>query len=439
MAGPFASYDDALAWLVEHYNLERQLGAADVAAPTLDRMRALVGLLGDPQDSIPAIHLTGTNGKGSTARMCTEVLGAVGLDAGSYSSPHITKVNDRIAIANEALSDDDFLLALNDIAAVEDFVVATAGERPNYFEVLCAAAYNWFATSAIDVNVIEVGMGGRWDATNVVDADVAVITNIGPDHLEIIGPTLEDVAVEKAGIIGEGSHVVCGELDPSLAAIIRSAGGRDLWQRGQDFDVLGDRLAVGGRVVDLFTPFGRHEEVFLPVHGRHQVENLATAVAAVEAFFGRQLDDELLAGCLAELTLPARFEVMARRPLVIVDGAHNSHGATAARDTLFSDFGTDAAPILVLGVNRPHDPASFLDAIGTRDFGRVVATAPNWPRAVPAEEVGDAAAAFDRPVDVAASVADAVDLAIQHAGDDGVVLVTGSLYVASEARVHLVE
>ena len=402
-------------------------------------MITLMGLLGDPQHTIPAIHLTGTNGKGSTARMIVELLGASGLDAGSYSSPHITKVNDRIAIANTALSDDDFAAALSDVAAVEPFVVEMAGAAPNYFEVLCAAAYSWFATSAVDVNVVEVGMGGRWDATNVVEAEVAVITNIGGDHLEIIGPTLADVAAEKAGIIGDSTHVVCGETDPDLVNIIRTAGGREIWLRGEDFDVLDDRLAVGGRVVDLFTPYGRHEEVFLPVHGRHQTSNLVSAVAATEAFFGRQLDDELLAGCLAMLTLPARFEVMRRSPLVVVDGAHNPDGARVAAETLFNDFASEADPILVVGANRPHDPASFLEAAGAERFAQIVATAPDWPRAVPASEVAEAAQRFGPAVHTVDRVADAVDLAVRHAGNDGVVLVTGSLYVASEARVHLQE
>jgi len=437
--GSFDTYDDAIAWLIEHYNLERQLGGVGVDAPTLDRMRSLMGVLGDPQNSIPAIHVTGTNGKGSTSRMLVELLGAIGLDAGSYSSPHIERVNDRIAIANQPLSDDDFATALAEIAAVEPFVVDAEGSPPNYFEVLCAAAYNWFAATAVDVNVIEVGVGGRWDATNVIDGEVAVITNVGADHLEIIGPALGDVAYEKAGIISPDSHVVCGETEPELVDIISAAGGREFWLRGVDFDVLGDRLAVGGRVIDLFTPYGRHEEVFLPVHGAHQASNVAAAVAAVEAFFGRQVDDELLSGALASLTLPARFEVMGRQPLVIVDGAHNPAGARAAAETLFGDFSSDKAPVLVVGCNRPHEPGPLLEALGAHRFGSVVATAPDWPRAVPPDEVAAAGRELGLEVQIAPSVADATDSAVELAGSEGVVLIAGSLYVASEARIHLLE
>jgi dihydrofolate synthase/folylpolyglutamate synthase len=435
--GSFESYDDAISWLVDHYNLERRLGAPGLEPPSLDRMSALMGLLGDPQSSIPALHITGTNGKGSTSRMIVELLGALGLDAGSYRSPHITRVNDRISVANAPLSDDDFAAALAEVAVVEQFVTERVGEAPNYFEVLCAAAYNWFAATAVDVNVIEVGMGGRWDATNVIEAEVAVVTNVGPDHLEIIGPTLADVAREKAGIVSPGSHVICGETDPALVDIVRAAGGRELWVRGQDFDILADRLAVGGRVVDLFTPYGRHEEVFIPVHGRHQSANLVAAIAAVEAFFGRRLEDEVVTAALAPLTLPARFEVMGRHPLVIVDGAHNPTGAAAASETLFEDFAGPERPVLVMGCNRPHDPAAFLSAIGAARFAAVVATAADWPRAVPVEEVAAAATQSGARTESAPRVADAVDLAVEIAGVEGVVLVAGSLYVAAEARVHL--
>ena len=442
VSGSFSTYDDAIAWLVEHYNLEQQLGGSGVSAPTLDRMVTLMALLGDPQTTIPAIHITGTNGKGSTARMIVEVLGNLGLDAGCYTSPHIERVNDRISVANTALSDEDFVTALAEVAIVEPFVLDMTGARPNYFEVLCAAAYNWFAAMAIDVNVIEVGMGGRWDATNVIEAEVAVITNIEADHLEIIGPTLADVAREKAGIVSPNSHVICGETDPELVEVIRAAGGREFWLRGEDFDVLSESLAVGGRVVDLFTPFGRHEQVFLPVHGRHQVDNLVTAVAALEAFFGRQLDDELISGALSVLALPARFEVMGRRPLVVIDGAHNPTGGRAASDTLFEDMlswdiDSSVGPVLVIGSNRPHDPAAFLEAIRAADFRHIVATASDWPRAIQAQEIAAIASGFGPPVTIAPSVADAVDFAIETAGESGVVLITGSLYVASEARVHL--
>jgi len=432
-----SDYGDAISWLNDHYNLEQHLGAKEVTTPSLERMRALMTLLGDPQDEIPAIHITGTNGKGSTSRMVVELIGATGLDVGSYSSPHIDRVNDRIMIANQPLDDESMTQALAAIAEVEPWVVELTGEKPNYFEILCAAAYNWFAATAVDINVIEVGMGGRWDATNVIEAEVVALTNVDRDHLEIIGPTVADVAREKAGIISAKSHVICGENTPELVDIITATEHREFWRHQHDYYVVEDRLAVGGRLVDLVTPYGRHQDVFLPVNGSHQSQNAATALAAVEAFFARQLDEDLVAEAFAKVELPARFEVMQRQPLIIIDGAHNPPAAEVAAETLFDDFASEQAPILVIGTNRPHDPVAFVNALRGTEFGVVIATAANWPRAIPADTLGTALNHCGPPVEIVPNVGDAVKRAIELAGENGTVLVTGSLYVASEARSQL--
>lgn len=462
-AGPLRDYEAALDWLDSHIDLERLLGSPEASAPTLDRMWTLMGVLGDPQDSVPAIHITGTNGKGSTARLGVALLGACGLAAGSYTSPHIDRVNDRITIANEPLDDETFTQAVSEIAAFEPMVTERYGERPNYFEVMAAAAYNWFASNA-HVNVIEVGMGGRWDATNVVDAAVAVITNIGADHLEIIGPTLADVAAEKAGIISPEAIALCGETSPELVDIVAAAAaetGAELWRRGTDWDVAQRRSAVGGQLLSIRTPFGEHNDLFVPLHGAHQAVNAATAVSAVEAFLGRSLDDEVIAAAFGDITLPARFEIIARQPTVVIDGAHNPAGAAALRETLaetlsIGDANADAlgdpsseafapAPagssnVLVIGSNRPHDPGAFCEALNLDNFDAVVATAAAWPRAMPPSEiasaVNDVSAGRSRPLHVVtvAEVADAIPLACERAGADGTVVVSGSLYVAAAAR-----
>jgi len=433
------TYDEALQWLQGHYNLEQHLGGNETTPPSLERMNLLMELLGNPQRDIPAIHITGTNGKGSTSRMLVELIGATGLDVGSYTSPHIDRVNDRITIANEPLDDESMTLALSEIAQIEPWVIEATGQPLSYFEVLCAAAYNWFAATAVDVNVIEVGMGGRWDATNVIDAQVAVITNIGPDHLETIGPTLTDVAREKAGIISDDTHVICGETSPDLIDIIANIPHRELWQRHLDFDVDEDHLAVGGRLADFSTPYGHHSEIFLPVHGAHQSRNASTAVAAAEAFFGQQLDPDLISEAFTQLTLPARFEIIQRHPTVIIDGAHNPPAASVVSDTLFHDFATEERPLLVIGVNRPRDPLQLLNALDGKQYSRIIATAANWARAVPAKELGSALEGNGAAIEVVPQVSDAVDRAIEIAGETGIVLVTGSLYVASEARSQLVD
>ena len=432
-----ATYAEATLWLQEHYNLEQHLGGSAAEPPSLQRMHALMGMLGNPQREIPAIHVTGTNGKGSTSRMLVGLIAATGLDVGSYTSPHIDTVNDRIMIANQAIDDVSFTQALSEIAEVEPWVIEATGERPSYFEVMCAAAYNWFAASAVDVNVIEVGMGGKWDATNVIDAEVAVITNIGPDHMEIIGPTLTDVAEEKSGIISAQSHVINGETSEQLAEIIAGKQHRDIWHRHQHFDVLENRLAVGGRLVDFVTPFGRHQEVFLPVNGAYQAQNAATAVAAAEAFFGRQLDTEVISEAFHQLELPARFEIVQREPMIIIDGAHNSAAASVVAETLFEDFATNEPPILVIGANKPRDPLEFFNALRGPQFSRVIATAADWPRAIPADELGQTLKSSGAQVEVSSTVPEAIDQAIQLAGDGGTILVAGSLYVASEARSQL--
>lgn len=449
-------YEAAVDWLDSHIDLERLLGSPTAAPPTLDRMWTLMGVLGDPQDSVPAIHITGTNGKGSTARMAVALLGACGLAAGSYTSPHINRVNDRITVANEPLDDETFAMAISEVAVFESMVIERCGERPNYFEVMAAAAYNWFASTA-HVNVIEVGMGGRWDATNVVDAAVAVITNVGADHLEIIGPTLADVAAEKAGIISAGAIVVCGETAPELTGIVAAAAdqaGAEMWQRGVDWDVVQRRVAVGGQLVKVRTPFGEHADHFVPLHGAHQATNVAAAISSVEAFFGRSLDDDLIAAALGDVSLPARFEIAAREPTVVIDGAHNPAGAVALRDTLAESLLVESAPtnasptadastVLVLGANRPHDPAAFCEVLDLGSFDAVVATAAQWPRALAPAEIAEAveaaleAATGGRPpleILVSDTVPDAMAVACDRAGTGGIVVVSGSLYVAAEAR-----
>lgn len=426
--------------------MERLLGNTGLTAPTLDRMRTLVGLLGDPQNTIPAVHVTGTNGKGSTVRSVVELFGASGLTASSYTSPHLDAVNDRISIANNPLCDADFLAAINDVAVVEDLVTQRCGTAPSYFEILAAAAYNWFADMA-HVNVIEVGMGGRWDATNVVDSQVSVITNIGEEHLEVIGPTLADVAFEKAGIISEGSSVVCGEVDPELVKVVAAVAqdaGCEFWQAGRDYRVEQRYAELGGQVLDITTPYGTHDEVFVSLHGAHQAANVAAAVVAVEAFFGRALGDDVVAEALRALCVPGRFEVMARSPVVVTDGAHNPLGAQALAATMAEVFGHGGAhgknTALVIGVSRPHDPAALLEAVQAQSYSAVVATSFDWPRSVPAAEIAQGArnVGVDRgAITQTRSVADGIEQATEAVGTEGIVLVTGSLYVVSEARAYL--
>lgn len=424
-----ADLDAALAYLDDHVNLETA-PRAGVEPPTLDRITALLDALGDPQRNYPVVHLTGTNGKGSTARMVTALLRASGLSVGTYTSPHLQRINERIAWDGEPLDDTRFAAAIATVAAVEPLI----GARPSFFEILTAAAYAFFADVAVDVAVSEVGLLGRWDATNAADAAVAVVTNVGLDHTEYAGPTKEAVAREKAGIVKPDSWLVLGETDPALVPIFREAGAAGVWERDVDFACEDNLVSHGGRLVTLRTPGGRLEDVFLPLHGSHQGDNAAVALAAVEAFFGRSVPADVVADAFDGLTVPGRFEVVARRPLVVLDGAHNPDGARAAAETFADDFSVAGDRILVVGMNRGRDPEEMLVALRAADAALVVACAADWARATPAQDVVAAAKGLGVEAVTAPSVADALRVALDRAGTDDAVLVTGSLYVVGEAR-----
>jgi dihydrofolate synthase/folylpolyglutamate synthase len=272
----------ALAYLDAHASYDT---TGRVESPSLDVITAFCAAMGDPQHAAPSIHVTGTNGKGSTAQMITRLLVADGLTVGTYTSPHLERVNERISRNSEPISDHDLA---EQIAAIADLEMLI-GRRPSYFEIMTAAAFRWFADVAVDVMVVEVGLLGRWDATNVVDAHVAVVTNIGMDHMEFAGPTLAHIANEKSGIIKPGSAAIIGETDPELVSIFAAAGGASTLVRGVDFDTTSNALAVGGRLVDLRTPTTIYPDVYLPLHGAHQGDNAILALTAVETFFAAPL------------------------------------------------------------------------------------------------------------------------------------------------------
>jgi len=232
----------------------------------------LVGVLGDPQAAYPAIHITGTNGKGSVARMVAELLEAAGLSVGTYTSPHLEAINERLSWNGEPIGDDDLAGVIGAVAAVEE----VSGVTPSYFEILTAAAFTWFADIAVDVAVVEVGMLGRYDATNVVDSAVAVLTNVGRDHTDGVGAWRQAIAGEKVGIVKPGAAFVCGEVDAELREVLSATGAATTWWRGSDFDCEQSMLALGGRSISLRTPSGTVDDVFVPLHGEHQADNAAS-------------------------------------------------------------------------------------------------------------------------------------------------------------------
>lgn len=421
----------ALRYLDQHTNLEATAGRAE--GLSLDRMRTLVGVLGDPQAAYPVIHITGTNGKGSVARMVTELLAASGLAVGTYTSPHLEHINERISRNGEPISDEELGLAIGSVAAVEPI----AGITPSYFEILTAAAFTWFADVAVDVAVIEVGMLGRYDATNVADGVVAVLTNVSQDHTDGAGAWKQAIAGEKVGIVKPGATFVCGETDPELHDLLADTPAAQTWWRGKDFDCDQHVLALGGRSLTLRTPAGVIEDVHVPLHGEHQADNAAVALAAAEAFFHRQLDDDVVREAFAAVTVPGRFEVIHREPTVVLDAAHNLAGARVAADALRDEFLLNGTLIVVAGFLQGRDPAEMLDAIGARDAGFLIACTPESPRAIPAPEVAAAATRLGIVAESVSSVEEALARALGLAGHDDFILVTGSLYVVGPARTYL--
>ncbi|HET6917313.1 MAG TPA: Mur ligase family protein [Acidimicrobiales bacterium] len=403
--------------------------------PDLAAMRRLVDVLGQPQSTAPVIHVTGTNGKTSTARCITSLLAAKGLRAGAFTSPHLETINERIAADGEPISDDDLVTVLGEIASVEPLL--GDGLRLTWFEILAGAAMVWFADRPVDVSVLEVGMGGRWDATNVAEGAVAIVTNVGTDHLEFLGPTREDVAGEKAGIVKPGATLVLGERDPGLRQIFDRQDPAQVWLAGVEYGCTRNDPAVGGRVLDIHTPGATYDGVWLDLHGAYQGENFAAALAACEAFFGAPLDDRLVREAAGTVRSPGRLEIVGREPLVVLDGAKNLEGAHRAAEAVAEEFGAATSEILVVGMLRGKDPAAMLEALGVRRARLVIACPAPSPRTQPASVVAEAARALGVEALEAESVPEALDVAFDRAGAEDLVLVTGSLYVVGAARAAL--
>jgi dihydrofolate synthase/folylpolyglutamate synthase len=424
-------YGEALNYLDEHASYEK---TGRVESPSLDNINTFMDLMGQPHLSYPVIHITGTNGKGSTTQIITQLLIAHGLQVGTYTSPHLEKLTERISRNNEPISEQDFA---DCVAAIADIEVI-GGVRPSYFEVMTAAAFRYFADTAVDVAVIEVGMLGRWDATNVVNSSVAVITNIALDHQEFAGPRLEDIAFEKVGISKPGSVLVVGDTNEQLREIWNAAESAAVLLRGNDFEISENELAVGGRMIDVRTERAVYKELPLPLHGQHQGDNASTALTAVEEFFGNVLDIEVVREGFAAVKMPGRFEVLGRGPLVVIDGAHNPAGADVCAQVFFDDFSPEGKRILVVGALKGRDPQMLLSALRADEFDVVICCTAPSPRGLAANDLGGAAKQMGcEQVVVCETVESACDKALNIAREEDAVLVAGSLYVVGSARTFL--
>ena len=424
-------YGEALNYLDEHASYEK---TGRVESPSLDNINTFMDLMGQPHLSYPVIHITGTNGKGSTTQIITQLLIAHGLQVGTYTSPHLETLTERISRNNEPISEQDFA---DCVAAIADIEVI-GGVRPSYFEVMTAAAFRYFADTAVDVAVIEVGMLGRWDATNVVNSSVAVITNIALDHTEFAGPRLEDIAFEKVGISKPGSVLVVGDTNEELREIWNAAESTAVLLRGNDFEISENELAVGGRMIDVRTERAVYKELPLPLHGQHQGDNASIALTAVEEFFGNVLDIEVVREGFAAVRMPGRFEVLGRAPLVVIDGAHNPAGADVCAQVFFDDFSPEGKRILVVGALKGRDPQMLLSALRADEFDAVICCTAPTPRGIGANDLASAAKQMGCEQVVACETVEAAcDKALSIAREEDAVLVAGSLYVVGSARTYL--
>ncbi|HET6771353.1 MAG TPA: folylpolyglutamate synthase/dihydrofolate synthase family protein [Actinomycetota bacterium] len=406
--------------------------------PDLDRIRALAELLDHPELTYRTIHVTGTNGKTTTARLAARILCAQGVRAGLYTSPHLASVTERLALCNEPIREQEFAdVYAHLLPYLEE--VDRRGERVTYFETLTALAYLWFADKPVEVGVFEVGMGGTWDATNLIRSEVAAICRIGLDHPEL-GSTVEEVATEKAGIIKSGSVAVIAEQRPEALAVIEARAaevGADLRIEGRDFAVEDRRVAVGGQVVVVRGLHAAYPDLFVPLHGRHQAHNTAIAIASCEAVLRGPLTEASLRETLAVSTSPGRLEVVSRRPLVVLDGAHNPDGAAALATALGEEFVWQQLH-LVIGVLETKDVDGIVEILAPRADAAYVC-ANGHPGSLPPERIAVACEKNGLPVRTFDSVASALDAAEDSARADDIILVTGSLYTVADARPRYVK
>ena len=410
--------------------------------PRLEPTRRAVQLLGDPQSSYRVIHITGTNGKTSTTRFIERILREHGLKTGRFTSPHLVRLNERISLDGEPVSDEQLLSVYSDIEPILEFVdqeLIQQGENPlTFFEALAVLGFAVFADAPVDVLVLEVGMGGAWDSTNVADGDVAVFTPIGLDHMDRLGNTIAEIAETKSGIIKSGAIVVSSAQEPTALAVLEQSSAKSaekFFLEGRDFFVDESNQTETGQEIVVSGLAGKYLKMTAPVFGPHQSQNLALAVAAVEAFLGggeRQIPDDILRSALADVSSPGRLQLIRTEPEILLDGAHNPAGTKVLAQALKAQF--SAKPIVALiSVLAEKDAASLLANLSGL-FESAIITSSSSPRAMPAPDLETLA---QQALGTAVLAVSDFRLAFEAAKDralevDGIVLVTGSITLVGD-------
>ena len=412
-------------------------------APSLERIAALVDMLGSPQLTYPTIHVGGTNGKTTTSRMIDSLLFEMGLRTGRFTSPHLESYLERIAINGKPIDAKELIFSFNDISPYLDLMDEKFDTPISFFEAMTALAFAAFAEHPIDVGVIEVGMGGAWDATNVVDADVSVIMPIGLDHTEYLGATIKEIAETKAGIIKEGGFIVLASQEPEAAVeLLRKAAevGADIAREGVEYSIDSRAVAVGGQLLSITGLRGFYDEIFLPLHGKHQASNAAAALIAVEAFFGEQdLDIDAIRAGFANVTSPGRCEIIHRDPTIIIDAAHNPDGAHAIAQTIANEFTFDEVTGIV-ALMADKDALGILQGLEPI-LNLVIVTENSSPRSMKVAEIEKLALqvfgaerVFTQPT-LEAAIDRAVKDSVRPLSEETLgILITGSVVTVGEAR-----
>jgi dihydrofolate synthase/folylpolyglutamate synthase len=421
------NFREALQFLDRFIN--REATAGRIHGLSLEAMSELVKCMGEPHKDLRAIHVTGTNGKGSVVSMTESILSSNGLRVGSYMSPHVDSIRERFTLAGSQITEEIFSELIFDVS---QYVESNALE-PSYFELLTAAALLLFSNEGVDVAVVEVGILGRFDATNVLEGEVAVITNIGKDHTDGSEGWRRAIAAEKAGIIVEGKPLLLGNPEEDVVDLFLSENPESVFQYGRDFLVEESLPAVGGQVINVRGLFGQYQEVFLPLYGQRQAQNAALSLATAEVFLEGSIPEEVIEDAFGQLSIPGRLEILSRRPVVLVDGAHNQDSANHLAETI-NDVFPESRRILILGTLEPHSPEEIFRELKAISPELVIVCAAPSPRAVDPHTLEGVALKLGFEVERAENPYEATLKALRIGDEEDLIVAAGSFYNISEVR-----
>ena len=429
------SYDDALTWLETHVDYER-LAPGHRENPSLQSIADTLSLFADPHRDYPVVHITGTNGKGTTTTLTSALLSATGLRVGTFTSPDLHALNERIALNGQAIDDDDLTSLLGRLYDAEE----VSGIVLTRFELLTVGALLHFSDEGVDVAVVEVGLGGTWDSTNVVNGDVTVLTNVDLDHTAVLGETIGAIARDKVGIFRSQAIAVVSTTNAIVIEIATSRArelGATLWTIEETFSLVRNDLAVGGRAITVRTPFATYDDVLVTLHGIHQGVNATTAIVAAEAFLGRALGEDVVRDTLARAVMPGRMELLSRHPTIVVDGAHNPAGMRALCTALDGAFHVLGERRCVLGMLTGRDVDDMVAPLVALGFTEFHCCAPQSPRAMDVRLVAEAVRRAGGVAFEHASASSALAYAREHSGDDDLIIAVGSLYLVAQVRADV--